>query len=180
VAEILILTGPHGVGKSTVALALADRYDRVAHVEVDALRHIVTPTGYKAPGKPGFEHQHEIAVRNATDIARNFYAERFAVIIDDVVPSSADIEAYIEALKPAEAPVHVVTLMASLEACQERNRSSKSERQPPDRVERVWRLFKDAKDLPGPIIDCTDMPGYAVADRLQELTTHGESIVYTP
>ena len=75
-AEILILTGPHGVGKSTVALALADRYDRVAHVEVDALRHILTPTGYKAPGKPGFEHQHEIAVRNATDIARNFY-ERY-------------------------------------------------------------------------------------------------------
>lgn len=179
-AEILILTGPHGVGKSTVALALADRYDRVAHVEVDVLRHIVTPTGYKAPGKPGFEHQHEIAVRNATDIARNFYAERFAVIIDDVVPTKADIDAYIETLRPAQAPVHVVTLMASLEACQDRNRASKSERQPPERVERIWRLFKDAKDLPGPAIDCTDMPAYAVADRLQELTTHGESIVYTP
>ncbi len=179
-AEILILTGPHGVGKSTVALTLADRYDRVAHVEVDELRHIVTPTGYRAPGKPGFERQHEIAVRNATDIARNFYAERFAVIIDDVVPTSADIKAYLDALKTAKAPVHVVTLMASLEACQERNRASKSARQPPERVKRVWRLFKDAKDLPGPIIVCTHMPIYAVADRLQELTTQGDSIVYTP
>ena len=54
-------------------------------------------------------------MRNATDIARNFYAERFAVIIDDVAPTTPDIEAYISALKAAEAPVHVVTLMASLE-----------------------------------------------------------------
>jgi len=179
-AEILILTGPHGVGKSTVALALADRYDRVAHVEVDALRHIVTPTGYKAPGKPGFDRQHAIAVRNAADIARNFYAERFAVIIDDIVTSRADADAYIEALKPANAPVHFVTIMATLDACQARNRQSKSERQPPARVEAVWRLFENAKDLPGCAIDCTDLPTYAVADRLQELTTHGESLVYTP
>ena len=178
-AEILILTGPHGVGKSTVALALADRYDRVAHVEVDQLRHIVTPTGYKAPGKDGFERQHAIAVRNASDIARNFYAERFAVIIDDVLTSRADLDAYIDALKPANAPIHVVTLNATLDACQARNRASKTERQPPARVETVWRLFQNA-DLPGSTIDCTDLPIYAVADRLQDLTTHGESLVYTP
>ena len=179
-AEVLILTGPHGVGKSTVALALADRYDRVAHVEVDVLRHIVTPTGYKAPGKPGFERQHTIAVRNAADIAGNFYAERFAVIIDDIVPTKADVDAYIDALKLVEAPVHFVTLMATLEVCQARNRESESERQPSARVEAVWRLFESASDLPGCRIDCADMPVYAVADRLQELTTHGESLVYTP
>jgi tRNA uridine 5-carbamoylmethylation protein Kti12 len=178
-AEILILTGPHGVGKSTVALALADRYDRVAHVEVDQLRHIVTPTGYKAPGKDGFARQHAIAVRNAADIARNFYAERFAVIIDDILTSRAGVDGYIEALKPANAPIHVVTLTATLEACQARNRDSKTERQPPARVEAVWQLFKDA-DLPGSKIDCTDLPIYAVADRLQDLTTHGESLVHTP
>jgi chloramphenicol 3-O-phosphotransferase len=180
VAEILILTGPHGVGKSTVALALADRYDRVAHVEVDLLRHMATPTGYKAPGKEGFVRQHAIAVRNAADVARNFYSERFAVIIDDIVATRADVDAYIEALKPADAPVHVVTLMATLEVCQARNRGSSTERQPPMRVETVWRLFHDARDLPGSKIDCTDLAVYAVADRLQELTTHGESLVYTP
>ena len=49
-AEILILTGPPGSGKSSVALALADRYDRVAHINVDTQRHFVTPTGYRAPG----------------------------------------------------------------------------------------------------------------------------------
>ena len=84
-AEILILTGPPGSGKTSVAQALADRYDRVAHVNVDTLRHFITPTGFRAPGKDGFERQHALAVRNACDLARNYMAERFAVIIDDVL-----------------------------------------------------------------------------------------------
>ena len=71
---------------------------------------------------------------------------------------------------------------AAPEAIQRRTRLR---RQPhPDReaprVEAVWRLFESASDLPGCRIDCADMPVYAVADRLQELTTHGESLVYTP
>ena len=63
--EVLILTGPHGRVKSSVAEALAERYDRVAHIPVDTLRHFITPTGYVAPGKPGFDRQHALAVRGS-------------------------------------------------------------------------------------------------------------------
>jgi chloramphenicol 3-O-phosphotransferase len=179
-AEILILTGPHGVGKSAVALALADRYDRVAHVQVDVLRHFVTPTGYVAPGKPGFERQHGLAVRNACDIARNFFAERFAVIIEDVVPDRPSLAVYVEALQPSGAAIHFVRLMAPLDVCQARNRERRAERQTAERVESVWRLFDAAKEIPGVSIDTSELPVYAVADRLQELTTAGESIVWRP
>src|SRR5690606_13542488 len=138
-AEILILTGPPGAGKSSVALALADRYDRVAHVNVDTLRHFVTPTGYRAPGKEGFERQHALAVRNACDLARNFMAERFAVIIDDVVPDRAGLDMYLERLAPAGVPVHYVRLMPSLEACLARNRERRTDRVPQSRLETVYR-----------------------------------------
>ena len=39
--EVLILTGPPGAGKSTVAEALAERYDRVALVSLDALHEFI-------------------------------------------------------------------------------------------------------------------------------------------
>src|SRR5258707_6581095 len=102
-ADILILTGPPGAGKTTVAEALADRYDRVAHIEVDTLRHFVTPTGYVPPSRGGvaWERQNALAVRNASSLAANFIAEIYVVMIDDVVITPANLSAYIEGLKPA-------------------------------------------------------------------------------
>jgi ribosomal protein S18 acetylase RimI-like enzyme/adenylylsulfate kinase-like enzyme len=179
-AELLILTGPPGSGKSSVAQALADRYDRVAHVDVDSLRHLITPTGYRAPGKPGFERQHALAVRNACDLARNFMAERFAVIIDDVLPSRADLDQYIEALEPAGVPVHFVRLLPGLEVCRERNRGRKADRVPDERLQTIYREFEAGGETRGSVIDSSGLSVEATADRLQALTTSGESIVWRP
>ncbi len=178
--EVLILTGPPGIGKSSVAEALAERYDRVAHIPVDTLRHFITPTGYVAPGKPEFERQHGLAVRNACDLARNFLAERIAVIIDDVVITRADLDVYLSQLKEAGVPVHCIRLMAPLDACQARNRERKDERQPASSVEAVWRQFEAAGELPGSTIDTEMLDAHEAADRVQALTTSGESIVWRP
>ena len=175
--EVLILTGPHGAGKSSAAEALAERYDRVAHIPVDALRHFITPTGYVAPGKPGFERQHALAIRNACALARNFLQERIAVIIDDVVVTRADLDDYLTELRQAGAPVHCIRLMPGLEVCQARNRERSAERQPATRVETVWRQFEAAGELPGSTIDNSELSTHATADRMQALTTSGESIV---
>ena len=178
--EVLILTGPHGTGKSSVAEALAERYDRVAHIPVDTLRHFITPTGYVAPGKPGFERQHALAVRNACALARNFLEERVAVIVEDVVITQADLDAYLSELKPADVPVHCIRLMAPLDVCQARNRERKDERQPALRVESVWRQFEAAGEILGSTIENDALSAYATADRVQALTTSGQSLVWRP
>jgi len=163
-----------------VARALADRYDRVAHVEVDVLRHFVTPTGYVSPGKPGFERQKRLAIRNACGLAVNFLAERFAVIVDDVVADRAALELYLDGLRPGGAPVHFVRLMPRLEACLARNRERREGRMPQGRVEAVWREFERAGEFAGCTVDSSGLTAYATADRLQALTTSGESIVWRP
>jgi chloramphenicol 3-O-phosphotransferase len=178
--EVLILTGPHGAGKSSVAEALAERYDRVAHIPVDTLRHFITPTGYVTPGKPGFERQHALAVRNACALACNFLEERIAVIVDDVVITQADLDAYLSELKTAGVPVHCVRLMAPLEVCQTRNRQRRDERQPATRVESVWEQFEAAGEATGTTIDTSALSAEATADRVQALTTSGESVVWRP
>jgi chloramphenicol 3-O-phosphotransferase len=181
VPEVLILTGPPASGKSSVARALAERYDRVAHIEVDTLRHFVTPTGYVAPWGPpeAWQRQQELATRNAGCLARNFLIERFAVIIDDVVVTRTEVEAFVAELKEAVQPVHYVRLLPSLAACQERNRGRSEGRMPAARVEQVWRAFAAAEPY-GASIDSSELSLYATADRLQALTTSGESIVWRP
>jgi gluconate kinase len=176
-ADVLILTGPPASGKSSVAEALAERYDRVAHVEVDTLRHFITPTGYIAPGRPGFERQQALAVRNACALAANFIAERIAVIIDDVIVSGSDLAMYLDGLRAAAAPVHVVHLMPRLEVCLERNRTRREGRMNPERIETVYREMAAVAEPRGVTIDNSEMTAHQTADRLQALTTSGQSLL---
>jgi len=178
--EVLIITGPPGAGKSSVAEALAERYDRVAHIDVDTVRHFITPTGYVSPGKSGFERQRSLATRNACAMARNFLGERIAVIVDDVVITRAELDEYVTELMPAGVPVHYIRLWMPLGVCQQRNRRRREARQPDSRVETVWREFEAAGDIGGSTIDSSELDAYATADRVQALTTSGASIVWRP
>jgi chloramphenicol 3-O-phosphotransferase len=178
--EVLILTGPPAAGKSSVARALADRYDRVAHIEVDTLRHFVTATGYVAPGKPGFERQQDLATRNACSLARNFLEERFAVIIDDVVVEPEHLRQYLDQLRAAGAPVHFVRLLPGLDTVLARNQAKVEGRMPAERVEKVWRDFGAAGEIGGVTVDSTGLTAAETADKLQSLTTSGASLVWAP
>jgi tRNA uridine 5-carbamoylmethylation protein Kti12 len=175
--EVLILTGPPGAGKSSVAVALADRYDRVAHIDVDILRHFVTATGYIAPGKPGFERQKELAVRNGCDLARNFLEERFAVILEDVIVSQEEFGQALDRLRQTHAAVHCVTLLPSLAACLTRNAGRKDNRVSPEWIEREYERFEQAERLPGVTLNSTNLTVEVTADRVQAATTSGESLI---
>jgi chloramphenicol 3-O-phosphotransferase len=180
VPDVLILTGPPGAGKSSVAEALADRYDRVAHIDVDTVRHFITPTGYIHPGHAGFDHQRDIATRNVCAMSRNYLEERFGVIIDDVVIDRAQLGAYVEGLKPAGFAVHYIRLLPSLEACKARNAARREARIAAERLEVVYGEFEQAGDIGGVTIDSSELTVYTTADRVQALTTSGESIVWRP
>ena len=180
--EVLILTGPPASGKSAVAEALAERYDRVAHVQVDVLRHFVTPTGYVAPSGPAeaWQRQQRLAVRNACALAANFLEQRFAVIIDDVVVTAGDLALYLDVLRPIGAPVHFVRLMPRLEVCVERNRARTAGRVPESRISSVHAQFKAEGDAAGVTVDNSEMTAHEAADRLQSLTTSGASLIWSP
>jgi adenylate kinase family enzyme len=183
VPDVLILTGPPGAGKSTVAEALAERYDRVAHVRVDELDEFITPTGHVQPwGKPeAWRRQRRLDIRNACSLTLNFLSERFAVIIDDTVTSGEEAAWYRDGLRGAGVPVHVIRLLPALEVCLARNSARDvHERMRPAHVETAYGQVAALEVAGALTIDNSTLDARATADRVQALTTSGESIVWRP
>lgn len=180
--QVIIVSGPAGAGKTAVSEALCERYDRMLHVEVDVLRHWVK-AGYRHPwaGDHQSEEQLLMAVRNASAIARESTAMRYAVVIDDVVrpPQAAW---YREALADIAVPVHLVTLLPDLETTLARDAArggSVPERARALHAELTAAIV--AGSLPGAVLDTShDVNAEASADRVQDLVSTGAAWLFDP
>lgn len=94
---ICLITGPAGVGKSTIAERLSEKFERSARVDVDYLRHSIR--NGKVRPYPYTEEAHRqilLATKNSCDLAKNFCDEGFSVFIDDVAVLKDKIDAYFE------------------------------------------------------------------------------------
>ena len=176
--QVVLITGPAGAGKSAVAEALCERFDRMLHVEVDTLRHWVK-AGYRHPwaGDAQAAEQRLLATRNASAIARESIALRYAVVIDDVV-FAREAAQYREALADVGCDVHFVLLLPDLEVTLARDRARLATI--PDRVRALHEQFRRESAeglLPGATIDSThDENAQMTADRVQEAVATGEAL----
>jgi chloramphenicol 3-O-phosphotransferase len=95
----LLITGPPAVGKSSVALLLADSAPPCAVVEVDDVRQLVK-SGAAAPWEPGEgSRQTELAAHNTALLMTNFHDHGFNVIATDALLGDA-FSAYADASVP--------------------------------------------------------------------------------
>jgi hypothetical protein len=95
-AGILVVSGLPGVGKSTLAAALAHRLPRAAHIEADDLPRMIVSGGEWPgvdPATGEAERQLRLRLHNACVLARSFREAGFMAIVDDIVagPRFADL-----------------------------------------------------------------------------------------
>ncbi len=174
--QVLILTGPPGAGKTSVALAICERFDRMVHVPVDDLRHWVR-AGYRQPWASDAQaaEQLRMAADAAALLTKNAIGYRYSVIVDDVIIGE-QAEAYRNALAGIEASVQFVTLLPSLDACLTRD-AGRISPSLPDRIQTLHAEFTGAVargQQPGAVLDSSaDTDAYVTADRVQDAISRG-------
>lgn len=116
---IFFLTGPPGVGKSTLAKALAQRFDKGVHIDIDHIRlSVVKGIALPAPGIWTEEHtlQFNLAHIAAAHQACAYADKGFAVIAEHCSHTQ-----YIQTFVEIAPTTKVISLTADLTDNQERN-----------------------------------------------------------
>ena len=169
-APIFVITGQLSAGKSTVARALLDRYERGYHIEVDAIREMVT-RGLASPLEWTDEtsRQFGLAIRASAALARIYADARFAVAIEGGVDAEL-AESALEEQGIRDRMVGIV-LHPRLEVALERNRTRQTKSFDTSVLEGVMRriepdLARDAARPDWRVIDNSDEPVESTVDRI--------------
>jgi len=172
--SVLVITGPPGSGKTTVAELLAACSQRSVHLESDAFFHFIK-AGYLEPWRPESHEQNTAIMRIVSAAAASYAQAGYATIVDGIISPRWFLEPVRDGLRARGCSVAYAVLRAPLAVCLSRAGDRESGRQPSTAVvEQLWHEFADLGPLERHVVDTEKGTPEETASTLDESLRAGQ------